>query len=94
MRAQANVDKRRMFIIIIVLIFALVGSNLAWIIYERQFETVEIIRETEEGSQIDYKQDTSDGGNNFIVGGDFNGSAANQGYKTQENNNENENENP
>lgn len=38
MRAQANVDKRRMFIIIIVLILALVGSNLAWVIYENQFE--------------------------------------------------------
>lgn len=39
-RAQANVDKRRHFIIILVLIALLFGSNLAWLIYESQMETV------------------------------------------------------
>ncbi len=52
-RAQANVDKRRHFIIILVLIALLFGSNLAWLIYEKQFETVtesiEVTQESERG---------------------------------------------
>lgn len=33
-------QNKRNFIIILVLIFALIGSNLGWLIYESQFETV------------------------------------------------------
>jgi len=32
---------QRKFIIIIILIIALIGTNLGWLIYESQFETVE-----------------------------------------------------
>ena len=31
---------KKMFWTIIILIVALVGTNLAWLIYERQFETI------------------------------------------------------
>ena len=47
----------------ILLIFLLVGSNIAWIYYENQFEdsiTTTTIDATQEGS-----------GNNTVVGGDY-----------------------
>ena len=43
-------SKKRDFIIIILLIILFAGSNLAWLIYENQYETVseyETIQETE-----------------------------------------------
>ena len=39
---------KRTWIICIILIIALVASNLAWIIYERQFETEQITQEVEQ----------------------------------------------
>lgn len=36
---RADKDKKRLWIVILVLIFMLVGTNLAWLIYESQFET-------------------------------------------------------
>lgn len=38
---------RRMFIIIIILLIGLIGTNLGWIIYESQFDTYTITQETE-----------------------------------------------
>ena len=55
------------FFVIIVLIVALVASNLGWIVYESQFE--------EEVTRTEIDQDTNDGGNNYIVGGDYNGAS-------------------
>lgn len=53
LRAQSNVDKRRLWIVVIILIVLLFGSNLAWLIYESQFEvvteSVEITQENERG---------------------------------------------
>ena len=54
--------------VIIVLIVLLVGSNMAWIIYESQFEVVEETNTTVE-------QDANNGTNNFI-GGDVYGEAS------------------
>lgn len=31
----------RLWIVVLILIFALIASNLAWIIYEKQFEVIE-----------------------------------------------------
>ena len=31
----------RLWIVVLILIFALIASNLAWIIYEKQFEAIE-----------------------------------------------------
>ena len=53
---------KRLWIVILVLIFLLVGSNCAWLWYESQFETVEetyqeVIQE-------------ADNGENHFIGGD------------------------
>jgi hypothetical protein len=59
-----------MFIIIIVLILALVGSNLAWVIYENQFAT----------EQIEVTQENDRGFNSYIGndGDIYNGETDNQ----------------
>ena len=36
---------KRLWIVILVLIFLLVGTNIVWIVYESQFETVETVEE-------------------------------------------------
>lgn len=57
--------------IIIVLIVALAGTNLAWLLYENSMETVtETI--TEEVIYEGIEQNTENGGNN-VIGGDING---------------------
>lgn len=55
MNRLERVNKRQ-FVVILILIIALVGSNLAWTIYENQFEDVETT----------ITQDNKDGINNFI----------------------------
>ena len=35
----------RKFIIIVILIIALIGTNVGWLLYESQFETVETIEQ-------------------------------------------------
>ena len=47
--------------VIALLIVLLVGSNVGWLIYERQFETVETVIEAEQGDGI-----------NIVGGGDVN----------------------
>ena len=56
---------RRLWIVILVLIAALIVTNAAWIYYENQFEDVSVSQEVQ--------QETSDDGDNSFVGGDFNG---------------------
>lgn len=53
----------RWFIITLVLIFALVASNVAWFIYESQFEIVE---DTVEQYEYEITQECDDGNNNFV----------------------------
>ena len=59
---------KRNFILILVLIVALIGSNLAWTIYESQYE--DVVTATQE-----IKQDSGDGGTNTytgdFIGGDY-----------------------
>ena len=57
---------KRLWILLILLIVLLVGSNVAWLAYESQF-TDEVIT-----TEIDAEQETTDG-NNYVVGGDMNG---------------------
>lgn len=61
---------KRNFILILVLIVALIGSNLAWTIYESQYE--DVVTATQE-----IKQDSGDGGTNTytgdFIGGDYYG---------------------
>lgn len=58
---------KRLWITIMLLICLLVGSNLAWLYYNEQFETVESTAITQE-----VEQEADNGTNNF-VGGDYNG---------------------
>ena len=51
----------RLWIVVLILIFALIASNLAWIIYEKQFEVIE------SDTIIDCKQ--SGAGTNIVGGG-------------------------
>ena len=52
--------------VIVILIVLLVGSNIAWVVYENSFEDYVITQ--------DVKQDADNGENNF-VGGDYYGKA-------------------
>jgi hypothetical protein len=81
--ARQERQMRRMWIVILVLIGALIGTNLAWVIYEAQFETVETITE-----EYDIQQDAEGGNNNSIING---GSIVNGETedKVQENNDQN-----
>lgn len=65
--AMAERTIKRLWIVILVLIIALIGTNGAWIWYNAQFEVVET---TTEEYQIE--QDTEGGGNNnsIIDGGE------------------------
>ena len=81
--ARQERQMRRMWIVILVLICALIGTNLAWIIYESQFETIETTTE-----EYDIEQEAEGGNNNSIING---GSIVNGETKdkVQENNNQN-----
>lgn len=57
---------KRLWILLIILIVLLVGSNVAWIAYESQF-TEEVVT-----TEIEAEQETEDG-SNYVVGGDMNG---------------------
>lgn len=59
--ARAERTIRRLWILCILLIFLFVGSNIAWLYYESQYEAV--VTTTQEVTQ-----DNGDGANNFIGG--------------------------
>lgn len=67
--ARSERHNKRLWIVIFVLIGALIGTNLAWIIYENSFEDCVITQEVE--------QDADNGTNNF-VGGNIYGETENQ----------------
>ena len=56
---------RRQFVLIIVALCFLVGTNAVWIWYESQFEEVVTTTEVKQDVQQD-----SDNGNNTFIGGD------------------------
>lgn len=57
----------RLWIIIIVLAVMLIGTNIGWLVYESQFETL--------GESYEIEQQTETGSNYSIIGdGDINGS--------------------
>ena len=55
--ARAERGAKRLWVVIILLIVLLVGSNGAWLWYESQFETVETVEVT---------QENADGYNNYV----------------------------
>ena len=56
-------SNRRLFILCMILIVALIASNAGWVIYESQFQDVEVTQEVEQEAEGD--------GSNQFVGGDF-----------------------
>lgn len=75
--ALAERTIKRLWIIIIMLVVLLFGTNAAWIYYESQFPVEE--------THTKIEQDTDGGGNNYVVGGDFNGEAKDQNNETETN---------
>lgn len=61
--ARMERANKRLWVVIIILIVALIGSNAGWIYCESQFEEI--------STQIEAEQETDDGGDNYVVGGDF-----------------------
>lgn len=57
---------KRLWIIIILLVVLLFGTNAAWIVYESQSQAVEVSQEVE--------QDADGYGTNNFIGGDYFGS--------------------
>ena len=71
--ARAERQTKSLVWVIVLLIVLLVGTNIAWLVYENQFETVEETTETYE-----IIQDGADTNNSVINGGDIvNGSTEN-----------------
>lgn len=70
LRAQMDLHARRLVRVIVLLIVLLVGSNALWLWHEGQYAVERTITEIE--------QDTDGGGNNYVVGGNFNGEAEDQ----------------
>ncbi len=67
---QRHLRREKRFVgIIILLVFLLVGSNIAWLIYENSFEVVE--ETTTETITYDIMQDGADTNNSVINGGDI-----------------------
>lgn len=56
--ARSERHNKRLWIVILVLIGALIASNAAWIIYNSQFEVVE--------ESVTVEQDNQNGDNNYI----------------------------
>lgn len=66
--ARSERHNKRLWIVVLVLIGALIGTNLAWIVYENSFEDYVITQEVEQDA---------DNGTNSFVGGDVYGEAEN-----------------
>lgn len=56
-------SNRRLFIMCVILIIALIASNTGWVIYESRFQDVEVTQEVDQEAQGD--------GSNQFVGRDF-----------------------
>lgn len=70
-KETAKANNLKWFILCLVLIVLLVGSNIGWLIYESQFETVESTT-TQEVIQ------EADNGENHFIGGDMIGETDSQ----------------
>lgn len=57
----------KLWVIAIILIVALIATNLAWLIYEKQFEVVEETATTSQTTEyVKVAQDNEEGDNNYI----------------------------
>ena len=70
-QARSERTNRRLWVLCIILILSLLGTNIGWICYENSFEDTVTTTQTVE-------QETDDGGINYVgdfIGGDYNGEA-------------------
>lgn len=67
MKATLERTIRRLWILAIVLVMLLFGTNAAWIYYESQWEVYE--------TTVEAEQITDAGGSNYVIGGDVYGEA-------------------
>lgn len=58
--ARSERHNKRLWICVLVLIGALIATNIGWIAYEAQFETIE------ESAETNITQDNENGDNNYI----------------------------
>jgi hypothetical protein len=65
---------KRLWILLIILASFLVGTNAAWIVYEAQYQAVEVSQEVE--------QDADGNGTNSFIGGDSYGSTSESDYES------------
>ena len=59
--------------IVVFLIIALIGTNLAWILREKSMGTVTETTETVETAVYEDVEQNADNGGNNVIGGDING---------------------
>ena len=65
MKTTLERTNKRLWILAIILVILLFGSNAAWIYYESQWEVYE--------TSVEAEQYTDDGGSNYAVAGDMYG---------------------
>lgn len=61
--ARIERANKRLWILLIISLAALIGTNAAWVVYESQFQTVDTISQ-------EVEQEADGNGNNLFVGGD------------------------
>lgn len=70
-------SNKRLFILNVILIIALIVSNSLWVYYESTF--------TEEKIVIEADQQADGDSNNYVIGGDYGGESKSQSDKNNEN---------
>lgn len=69
--ARLERSNKRLWIVVLVLIISLLGTNAGWIYYESQFVTME--------TTVEQEVDTGDGDATVIGVGDYNGESTTEG---------------
>lgn len=67
MKSTMERTVRRLWVLAIILVTLLFGTNAAWIYYESQWEVYE--------TTVEAEQITDTGGSNYVIGGDVYGEA-------------------
>lgn len=73
--ARMERANKRLWILLIILACMLVGTNAAWIVYEAQYQAVEVSQEVE--------QDADGNGYNNFIGGDNYGGTSESDYTSK-----------
>ena len=77
--ARMERTNKRLFILVILLIVSLLATNAGWLFYSQQFDEEQTVTE------INAEQEASKGGENYIIGGDYD-----VNDKTKSNDNQND----